>query len=164
MEKFILLTNLMKNLLGAHMSLYDFEVETIDGKLIKLDEYKGKVLLIVNVASYCKFTSQYEDLQKLYEKYKSSGFEILAFPCNQFFNQEPNNNEQIKEFCSLNYQISFPIFSKIDVNGKNCHGLFKFLKNRLRGFLGTSAIKWNFTKFIIDKDGNVIQLQLQMIN
>ncbi|PHO13769.1 glutathione peroxidase [Malaciobacter marinus] len=137
-------------------NIYDIEVETIDGKKISINEYKNKVLLIVNVASKCGFTSQYEGLEKLYDKYKNKDFVVLGFPCNQFMNQEPGTNEEIKEFCSLTYDVSFPMFSKIDVNGDETHPLYKFLKSEASGFLGTEAIKWNFTKFLIDKNGNII--------
>ncbi|PKI82264.1 glutathione peroxidase [Malaciobacter halophilus] len=137
-------------------SIYDFEVETIDGKKVSLSDYKNKVLLIVNVASKCGFTSQYEGLEKLYDKYKTKDFVVLGFPCNQFMNQEPGTNEEIKEFCSLTYNVSFPMFSKIDVNGDEAHPLYKYLKNEASGLLGTEAIKWNFTKFLVDKNGKVI--------
>ncbi|RYA24010.1 glutathione peroxidase [Malaciobacter halophilus] len=137
-------------------NIYDIEVETIDGKKISINEYKNKVLLIVNVASKCGFTSQYEGLEKLYDKYKNKDFVVLGFPCNQFMNQEPGTNEEIKEFCSLTYDVSFPMFSKINVNGDETHPLYKFLKSEASGFLGTEAIKWNFTKFLIDKNGNII--------
>ncbi|PPK63011.1 glutathione peroxidase [Malaciobacter marinus] len=148
---------LVSSLIGANMkTIYDIEVETIDGKKISLNEYKNKVLLIVNVASKCGFTSQYEGLEKLYNKYKNKDFVVLGFPCNQFMNQEPATNEEIKEFCSLTYDVSFPMFSKIDVNGDEAHPLYKFLKSKASGFLGTEAIKWNFTKFLIDKNGNII--------
>lgn len=148
---------LVSSLIGANMkTIYDIEVETIDGKKISLNEYKNKVLLIVNVASKCGFTSQYEGLEKLYDKYKDKDFVVLGFPCNQFMNQEPATNEEIKEFCSLTYDVSFPMFSKIDVNGDEAHPLYKFLKSKASGFLGTEAIKWNFTKFLIDKNGNII--------
>jgi len=148
---------LVSSLIGANMkTIYDIEVETIDGKKISLNEYKNKVLLIVNVASKCGFTSQYEGLENLYDKYKNKDFVVLGFPCNQFMNQEPATNEEIKEFCSLTYDVSFPMFSKIDVNGDEAHPLYKFLKSKASGFLGTEAIKWNFTKFLIDKNGNII--------
>ncbi|WP_164967627.1 glutathione peroxidase [Arcobacter sp. CECT 8985] len=138
-------------------SIYDFNVKTIDGKTISMSEYKHKVLLIVNVASKCGFTSQYEGLEKLYEKYKDKGFVILGFPCNQFMNQEPGTNEEIKEFCSLTYQVKFPMFSKIDVNGDDTEPLYKYLKEQVSGVLGTELIKWNFTKFLVDKNGKVIE-------
>ncbi|RXJ97507.1 glutathione peroxidase [Malaciobacter molluscorum] len=138
-------------------TIYDFDVKTIDGKSINMGEYKNKVLLIVNVASKCGFTSQYEGLEKLYEKYKSKDFVVLGFPCNQFMNQEPGTNEEIKEFCSLTYNVKFPMFSKIDVNGDKTEPLYKYLKEQASGVLGTEAIKWNFTKFLIDKNGKVIE-------
>ncbi len=138
-------------------SIYDIEVETIDGQKKKLQDYKGKALLVVNVASKCGFTPQYDGLQKLYKQYGEHGFEILAFPCNQFASQEPGEAQEIKKFCSLTYDVTFPLFAKVDVNGKSAHPLFKFLKNEAPGVLGTKAIKWNFTKFLIDKNGNVVK-------
>jgi len=137
-------------------SIYDFEVTTIDGKIISLSQYKGKILLIVNTASKCGFTPQYEGLQALYEKYSDKGFFVLGFPCNQFKEQEPGNAEEIKSFCSLNYNVTFPMFSKIDVNGDSTHPLYKHLKKAAKGFL-SSDVKWNFTKFLIDKKGKVIK-------
>lgn len=136
-------------------SIYDFKVKTIDGKEISLAEYKNKVLLIVNVASKCGYTPQYKGLQQLYTKYKDKGFEILGFPCNQFCSQEPGTNDEIKQFCSTNYGVTFPLFDKIDVNGDNTHPLYKYLKIAKPGFLNAN-IKWNFTKFLIDKNGNVV--------
>lgn len=138
------------------MSIYDFNVKTIDGEEVSLSKYKGKVLLIVNVASRCGFTSQYEGLENLYEKYKNEDFMVLGFPSNQFANQEPDSNEKIKEFCSLTYEVKFDMFSKIDVNGENESPLYKFLKSNQKGILGTEAIKWNFTKFLVDKDGIIV--------
>ena len=138
------------------MSIYDFNVKTIDGEEISMSKYKGKVLLIVNVASKCGFTSQYEGLEKLFEKYKNENFMILGFPSNQFANQEPATNEKIKEFCSLTYDVKFDMFAKIDVNGENAAPLYKFLKSNQKGILGTQDIKWNFTKFLVDKDGNIV--------
>ena len=138
------------------MNIYDFNVKTIDGQEISMSKYKGKVLLIVNVASKCGFTSQYEGLEKLFEKYKNEDFMILGFPSNQFANQEPESNEKIKEFCSLTYDVKFDMFAKIDVNGKNESPLYTFLKNEQKGILGTKDIKWNFTKFLVDKDGNIV--------
>jgi glutathione peroxidase len=140
----------------SNMSIYDFNLKTIDGKDISMSKYKGKVLLIVNVASKCGFTSQYEGLENLSEKYKDKDFEVLGFPSNQFGNQEPGTNEQIKEFCSLTYQVKFDMFSKVDVNGENEAPIYKFLKEKQPGILGTKDIKWNFTKFLVDKDGNVV--------
>ena len=122
-----------------------------------MSKYKGKVLLIVNVASECGFTPQYKGLEKLYQTYKNEGFEILAFPCNQFGNQEPGNPEQIQKFCSETYQTTFPLFEKIDVNGINAHPLYVFLKKEAPGVLGTKSIKWNFTKFLIDRNGTVLK-------
>lgn len=138
------------------MSIYDFNVKTIDGEEISMSKYKGKVLLIVNVASKCGFTGQYEGLENLYEKYKDKGFMVLGFPSNQFANQEPESNEKIKEFCSLTYEVKFDMFSKIDVNGENEAPIYKFLKSNQKGILGTEAIKWNFTKFLVDKEGNIV--------
>ena len=138
------------------MSIYDFNVKTIDGQEISMSKYKGKVLLIVNVASRCGFTSQYEGLEKLFEKYKNEDFMVLGFPSNQFANQEPQSNEEIKEFCSLTYDVKFDMFAKIDVNGENETPLYKFLKSSQKGILGTQDIKWNFTKFLVDKEGNVV--------
>ena len=132
------------------MNIYDYTITTKDGKEIPMSNYKGKILLIVNTASKCGFTPQYNELQDLYEKYENSGFEILAFPCNQFMNQEPGTNEEIANFCTLNFGITFPIFSKIDINGKNAHPLYKYLRKNSTGILGNS-IKWNFTKFVIDR-------------
>lgn len=137
--------------------IYDFVVSTIDGKEVSLSEYKNKVLLIVNVASKCGFTKQYEGLEKLYEKYKAKDFVVLGFPCNQFGGQEPGTAEEIKTFCTLKYHVTFPIFEKINVNGKNAHQLFVYLKSAAKGIMGTEAIKWNFTKFLVDKDGTVVQ-------
>ena len=137
------------------MSLYDFSATLNDGKEKKLSAYKGKVLLIVNTASKCGNTPQYAGLQELYGKYKDRGFEILAFPCNQFGHQEPGSDEDIKEFCEMNYSVEFPLFSKIEVNGDGTHPLYKFLKSEKTGLLGDS-IKWNFTKFLVDKQGNVV--------
>ncbi|MFV0250368.1 MAG: glutathione peroxidase [Bacilli bacterium] len=137
------------------MKLYDIKVKDMKGNEISLDKYKDKVLLIVNTATGCGFTKQYTGLQNLYDKYKEQGFEILDFPCNQFANQAPENNEQIHTFCTGRFGISFPQFAKIDVNGKNESPLYKFLKQNKSGFLN-SKIKWNFTKFLINKEGTVI--------
>ena len=138
------------------MNIYDFNVKTIDGQEISMSKYKGKVLLIVNVASKCGFTSQYEGLEKLFEKYKNEDFMVLGFPSNQFANQEPESNEKIKEFCSLTYDVKFDMFAKVDVNGENEAPLYKFLKSNQKGILGSENIKWNFTKFLVDKNGNVV--------
>ncbi|MBP1682229.1 MAG: Glutathione peroxidase BsaA [Proteobacteria bacterium] len=138
------------------MNIYDFEVKTISGEVISMDTFKNKVLLIVNVASKCGFTEQYAGLESLYKKYKDKGLVILGFPCNQFMNQEPLNEDEIKSFCSLTYGVTFPMFAKIDVNGEHTHPLYQYLKESQKGLLGSEAIKWNFTKFLVDKNGNVI--------
>ncbi len=137
------------------MSIYDFKVKDIEGNDVCLDKYKGKVLLIVNTASKCGFTPQYEGLERLYKEFGNEKFEILGFPCNQFANQEPGDNEAIKNFCELTYDITFPIFEKIDVNGKDAHPLYNYLTNEKKGILG-GAVKWNFTKFLVDTEGNVV--------
>ena len=134
-------------------TFFDFKVRDLSGNEVSLDKYKGKTLLIVNVASKCGFTPQYTDLEKIYSDYKDQGLEILAFPCNQFGAQEPGDAEEIKNFCSLNYSVTFPLFQKIDVNGQNAEPMFQFLKESLPGILGSKAIKWNFTKFLVDKNG-----------
>ncbi len=139
------------------MSVYPFKAKTIAGKEISLQDYQGKALLIVNVASKCGFTPQYEGLEKLYKKYKDQGFEILGFPCNQFGAQEPGSEADIQSFCSLTYGVDFPMFSKVDVNGANAHPLYKYLTTEKPGILGTEAIKWNFTKFLIGKNGEPVK-------
>lgn len=138
-------------------TIYDFTAVDIKGETVSLDNYKAKVLLIVNTASRCGFTPQYEGLEALYREYKDRGLEILGFPCNQFGNQEPDGEEKISEFCELNFGVSFPLFSKIDVNGDNTHPLYEYLKNEAPGLLGSKGIKWNFTKFLVDGDGNVVK-------
>lgn len=138
-------------------SVYDFEVKDIQGKSVSLKKYEGKTLLIVNVASKCGFTPQYKELEQIYKEYHGQGLEILAFPCNQFGSQEPGNEEEIKQFCSLTYDVSFPLFAKVDVNGDGASTLYTFLKESLPGILGSKAIKWNFTKFLIDKTGKPIE-------
>lgn len=137
------------------MTVYDFKVKNTEGKEISLSEYKGKVLLIVNTATGCGFTPQYEGLEKLYREFHDRGFEILDFPCNQFGHQAPGTDAEIGEFCTLKYDTTFPRFKKIDVNGDNADPLYKWLKTQKKGFL-TNAIKWNFTKFLIDREGNVV--------
>jgi glutathione peroxidase len=137
--------------------IYDFAVSDIHGKQRKLEEYKGKVLLIVNVASKCGFTPQYKGLEAMYEKLHSRGLEVLGFPCNQFGAQEPGTAEQIESFCELNYGVKFPLFAKIDVNGKDAAPVYKYLKKERPGLLGSEAIKWNFTKFLVDRNGKVIE-------
>lgn len=139
------------------MRIYDISAKTIDGSDKKLDAYKGKVLLIVNVASKCGFTPQYKGLEALHRKYQGKDFEVLGFPCDQFGHQEPGNEDEIKNFCSLTYDVSFPMFAKIDVNGANTHPLYQFLKSEATGILGSEGIKWNFTKFLIGKDGKVVK-------
>lgn len=162
------------------MNIYDFKINSIDGQEISLDTFKGKAFLVVNIASKCGFTYQYEDLQKMYDKYKSKGFEILGLPCNQFADQEPGNNNEVKQFCMLNYGVTFPLSEKIEVRGANAHPLFSYLtskapfkgfdldnpsarllnnmlKENLPDYLIGDSIKWNFTKFLIDPNGNVVQ-------
>ena len=136
---------------------YDFNAKTITGKELSMSAYKNKVLLVVNVASQCGFTSQYEGLESMYKKYHKQGFEILGFPSNQFGKQEPGTEKEIANFCKVNFGVTFPLFSKIDVNGDHTHPLYSYLKKQAPGFLGTEAIKWNFTKFLINKEGKVIE-------
>jgi glutathione peroxidase len=136
-------------------NIYDFSVEDIQGRQQKLDRYKDKVMLIVNVASKCGFTPQYKGLETIYEKMHTRGLEVLGFPCNQFGAQEPGSKEEIAKFCELNYGVKFPMFAKIDVNGSQAHPLFDYLKREKSGLLG-SSIKWNFTKFLVDRAGRVV--------
>ena len=138
-------------------SLYDITVDDIHGKPVKLAKYKGKVLLIVNTASECGFTPQYKGLEALYEKFHGKGLEVLGFPCNQFGAQEPGDEKAIEQFCEVNYGVTFPMFAKVDVNGDDASPLFKHLKSAKKGILGSEAIKWNFTKFLVDRDGNVVE-------
>ena len=137
-------------------SIYDFKVKDIHGKTVDLDVYKGKVLLVVNTASKCGFTPQYQGLEALYRKYREQGLEVLAFPCNQFGAQEPGNEQEIATFCETNYNVTFPMFRKIDVNGNATAPLYRYLKHEKPGLLGTGAIKWNFTKFLVGRDGEVV--------
>ena len=137
--------------------LYHIPLTRIDGSQTSLAEHRNKVLLIVNTASRCGFTPQYAGLEALYRKYKDQGLVILGFPCNQFGAQEPGNEEQIADFCEMNYGVSFPMFAKVDVNGPNAHPLFVALKKQAKGILGSEAIKWNFTKFLIGRNGAVLQ-------
>lgn len=137
--------------------LYNISVKDIELNSVDLSNYKGKTLLIVNVASKCGFTPQYKDLQYLYEKYQDQDFEVLGFPCNQFGAQESGTNEEIQAFCDLTYNVSFKMFDKIEVNGPNASPLFKYLKHESPGILGTEAVKWNFTKFLVNKDGQVVK-------
>lgn len=141
------------------MTIYDITVKDNEGKDVSLNDYKGKVLVIVNTATGCGFTPQYEGLQKLYDSYKDKGLVVLDFPCNQFGNQAPGSSDEIKSFCQLNYNTTFPQFAKIDVNGKNESQLFAFLK-KAKGEILSSEIKWNFTKFLVDRDGNVVKRYL----
>lgn len=136
--------------------LYDFEATALGGKDVDLEDYRGKVLLVVNVASKCGFTPQYEGLEAVYRQYKDQGFEILGFPCNQFGAQEPGDADEIANFCSLTYDVTFPMFEKVDVNGNSAHPLFKWIKGQKKGLAGTRDIKWNFTKFLVDRDGTVV--------
>jgi glutathione peroxidase len=136
--------------------LYNFSVSDKDDSKISMDEFKGKVLLIVNTASKCGFTPQYEGLNELHQKYHDRGFSILAFPCNQFGKQEPGSNAEIQEFCSINFDVSFPVMAKIDVNGENEEPLFTHLKSEQPGIMGSKKIKWNFTKFLVDQNGKVL--------
>jgi glutathione peroxidase len=136
--------------------IYEIEVTNIQGKKTSLSPYRGKVMLIVNVASKCGFTSQYDGLEELHKKYGDRGLAVLGFPCNQFGNQEPGTEEQIMEFCRLNHGVTFPLFAKIEVNGKNAHPLYVYLKSQRPGLLGSEAIKWNFTKFLVDRDGEIV--------
>lgn len=138
-------------------SIYDFEVNTISGKQVPLESYKDKVLLIVNTASKCGFTPQFTGLEALYSELHEEGLEILGFPCNQFLKQDPGSDSEISEFCSLNYGVTFPMFSKIEVNGDNTHPLYRYLKAEAKGLLGSEKIKWNFTKFLVNRDGEVIK-------
>lgn len=137
-------------------NIYNFKVKTAKNKNYDLNQVKGKVLLIVNTASKCGFTPQYEGLQKLYNDYKDRGLDVFGFPCNQFMNQEPGNADEIRNFCSLTYNVSFPIMAKVDVNGRDADPLFMFLKEQAPGLLG-KRIKWNFTKFLVDKNGKVVR-------
>ena len=161
------------------MSIYDYKAITIDGEEVSLGKYKGKVLIIANTASKCGFTPQYEGLEKIYKDYNSKGLEVLGFPCNQFAGQEPGSNKEVKNFCELNYGVSFPLFQKIEVRGENAHPLFKylsegipfkgldlnhpngkklynFLKEKFPEYLSGNSIKWNFTKFLVDREGNLV--------
>ena len=139
------------------MGLYGIEVRTIDGQVQKLSAFAGQALLVVNVASKCGFTPQYTGLEALYRRHRAQGFAVLGFPCDQFGHQEPGAEAEIRKFCALNYDVSFPLFAKISVNGTDAHPLYQFLKAARPGLLGTEAIKWNFTKFLIGRDGTVLQ-------
>ncbi|WP_309745013.1 MULTISPECIES: glutathione peroxidase [unclassified Chamaesiphon] len=138
-------------------TVYDFSATSIEGQPVEMSSYRDKVLLVVNTASQCGFTSQYQGLQELYTKYASKGFAVLGFPCNQFGQQEPGTATDIQSFCETRFGVSFPLFQKIDVNGANAHPLFKYLEKAAPGILGTESIKWNFTKFLVDGSGNVVK-------
>lgn len=137
-------------------TVFDFTAKSLEGKRASLGQYRGKVLLIVNVASECGFTPQYEGLETLYRRHKAAGFAVLGFPCDQFGHQEPGDEAEIQRFCSTRYDITFPMFAKIDVNGEAAHPLFRHLKSAQPGIAGTEAIKWNFTKFLVARDGSVV--------
>lgn len=137
-------------------NLYQFEAELLEGDTKSLADYQGKVLLIVNTASKCGFTPQFAGLEKIYEKYKDRGFEVLGFPCNQFGGQDPGNNNEIGAFCQRNYGVSFPMFAKVDVKGPEAHAIFRYLTREAKGILGSENIKWNFTKFLVGRDGKVL--------
>jgi glutathione peroxidase len=138
-------------------TIYDFDANLLDGTPQKLDAWRGQVLLVVNVASKCGFTPQYEGLEALYRAHKDEGFAVLGFPCNQFGHQEPGDAAEIRSFCSTQYEVTFPLFAKIHVNGTDTHPLYRFLKHAAPGVLGSEAIKWNFTKFLVGREGNVVR-------
>ena len=138
-------------------NVYDFSAQTLTGKARKMSDFKGSVLLVVNTASKCGFTPQYAGLEALYKKYKDKGLVVLGFPSNQFGEQEPGADTEIAEFCEMNYGVTFPMFSKVDVNGRSAHPLFKYLTSTKKGLLGSEAIKWNFTKFLVGRDGTVLE-------
>ena len=139
------------------MSIYDIEVTTIDGVVQRLDVFRGRMLLIVNVASRCGYTSQYRGLEALYRRHRDRGFAVLGFPCDQFGHQEPGTDADIRRFCTLTYNVTFPMFSKIKVNGDQTHPLYKLLKSEKKGMFGLEGIKWNFTKFLVDREGTVVK-------
>ena len=139
------------------MTVHDYSARTIDGEDRKLSDYKGKVMVIVNTASKCGFTPQYKGLEQIFREFRGKGLVVLGFPCDQFGHQEPGDDNEIKQFCSLNYDVTFPMFSKVDVNGDHAHPLFTHLKNEAPGLLGSRGIKWNFTKFLIDRSGKVVK-------
>lgn len=138
-------------------TVFDFSADNIAGEKVDLSQYRGKVLLVVNTASKCGFTPQYKGLQAIYEKYREQGLEVLGFPCNQFGHQEPGDSAQINEFCEINFGVDFPLFGKIDVNGADAHPLYKHLKSQAPGLLGSKGVKWNFTKFLVNRDGEVVK-------
>lgn len=136
--------------------VYSYSVKKADGSEVSMKDFQGKVLLIVNVASECGFTGQYDGLEKLHEKYAEKGLQVIGFPCNQFGGQEPGTDQQIQEFCRTSFGVNFPVMAKIEVNGAGTHPLYQFLKKEAKGILGTEAIKWNFTKFLVDRNGKVV--------
>ena len=138
-------------------TIYDFQAELLEGEQKNFADYEGKVLLVVNTASQCGLTPQFEGLEKLYQDYQQQGLVVLGFPCNQFANQDPSSNEEIGSFCQRNYGVSFPMFAKVDVNGSNAHPIYKYLTSEAKGILGSESIKWNFTKFLINQNGEVIK-------
>ncbi|HSG00923.1 MAG TPA: glutathione peroxidase [Vicinamibacterales bacterium] len=138
------------------MSIYDIEIRTLDGTIVSMEAWRGQVLLIVNVASRCGYTPQYAGLEALYRKYGDQGFCVLGFPCNQFGAQEPGSADEIRQFCSMSYDVTFPLFAKIDVNGEDAHPLYRWLKSQKPGLFGSEAIKWNFTKFLVSRSGEVV--------
>lgn len=141
---------------GVKMKFYELEAKKMNGQVVKMDQYKGRVVLVVNTASKCGLTPQFEELEALYKQYKDQGLDILGFPCNQFAQQDAGSNSEIQEFCQLNYGVTFTMFEKIDVNGENAHPVYQFLKSEAKGLL-SNEIKWNFTKFLIDQNGQVIK-------
>jgi len=143
--------------MADNKDIYSFSVKKTDGSLQSMSDYKGKVLLVVNVASKCGFTPQYAGLEEIYKKYHEKGLTVIGFPCNQFGHQEPGSNEEIQQFCKLTYDVNFPVMAKVDVNGDGADPIYKWLKSSAPGILGTEAIKWNFTKFLIGRDGRVIE-------
>ena len=138
-------------------SIYDYSAETLSGDPVSLADYRGDVLLIVNTASKCGFTPQYEGLESLHKDLSGKGFRVLGFPCNQFGSQEPGDADEIASFCKLTYDVTFPMFAKVDVNGPQAHPLYEFLKSEAKGLMGSKAIKWNFTKFLVGRDGTVVK-------
>ena len=141
----------------AEANFFDYQVKDINGNMVSLDSYRGKTILVVNVASKCGFTPQYKGLEGLYQKHKDKGLVILGFPCNQFGGQEPGTEADIAKFCSVEYAVTFPMFAKIDVNGANTAPLYSYLKSAVPGLFGTEGVKWNFTKFLVDKSGKVVK-------
>ncbi len=156
MKALFILITLWSSLMSAQ-SIYDFDVLNVRKEKTTLNPYRGKVMLIVNTASRCGFTPQFSGLEKLYQAHRSKGFVVLGFPCNQFASQEPLNEAQIETFCRVDYGVTFPMFAKIEVNGANAHPLYRYLKQHAPGVLGSEAIKWNFTKFLVDRNGKIVR-------